>query len=218
MVRLCARALAPVTLLALIAACGNAPASSTAASASAGESGEGVSASPGGVVDMVRGPLAAGVTYVFPNFNGLAVTLPEDGWSASLPNGGDAQIAGTATSVYFLLPATIVSSDGTARRDWPSDPEQAKAQIEAVRGITIESSEPITVAGVDTELLHVIASGLSPDAPMFQTGSGEIGLNEGSNDVILLPIGDRLLFLSVESTTDQEEDAQVVIDGLSFAE
>jgi hypothetical protein len=167
---------------------------------------------------MARGPLAAGVTYVFPGFDGLAVTLPVEGWTAALPNGGDAQIAGTSASVYFLDPATIVSSDGTARRDWQTDPERAKAQIEAVGGVTIESTEPITVAGLETELMHVTASGLSGDAPMLQTGSGEYGLNDGPNDIVLLPVGDRLLFISVESATNQEQDARVVLDGLSFVD
>ena len=110
------------------------------------------------------------------------------------------------------------SIEPSNRRDWQTDPERAKAQIEAVRGITIDSAEPINVAGVDTELLHITASGLTAEAPMLQSGSGEFGLSEGPNAVVLLPVGERLLLITFEGAEDQEPDALTVLDGLSFVE
>jgi hypothetical protein len=209
-----------VVLIALVATGCGAPVTSASSPAGSSLPSESTSlpASAGGTADMTAGPLAAGVTYLFPGFDGLALTPAEDGWTAGLPNGGDAQISSTSASVYFMVPATIVSSDGTARRDWPTDPAMATAQLEAVRGITIDRREPVRVAGVDTEILHITAGGLSAEAPMIQSGSGEWGFNDGPNDVILLPVGDRLLFITWEASGTHGGEALTMVDWLSIVD
>jgi hypothetical protein len=148
------------------------------------------SAAAGGV--LVPGPLVSGATYGLPDI-GLSVTIPEDGWDATLPNGGDLRIVHSSSSVWITRPQTIVSSDGTARRPWPVEPERAAASIEAVRGITVTSATPLEIAGVEATLLTITASGLGPEAPMFQSGSGEYGPEEGESGILLLPAGDELL-------------------------
>lgn len=172
------------------------------------------------IVDLAPGPLEPGVTYVLPDLDGLAVRMEDEGWLATLPNGGDVTITGGRTVVYVLRPNTVIAPDQSAQIPWPTDVEAAKAAIESARGVSIASAEPITVAGIDTELLLMSVRNASEAAPLLTTGSGEFGLNEG-DFAVLLPIGGRVIVLGIDSDGDTDRalaEGGAVLEGLLFSE
>jgi hypothetical protein len=213
-----------VSLLAFaLAACSaSSPSASPSPAASVPEaSAESPDATTAAVVDLVPGRLDPGVTYVFPDFGGLAVRMDEEGWLAVLPNGGDVSITGGRTIAYFLRPDTVIAPDESGQIPWPTDVEGARAALESARGVTIESAEPITVGGVETELLTVSARNQSEAAPLFTTGSGEIGLANEENLVVLLPIEDEVIVIVFGGEGDLErtrDEGGTLLDALLFEE
>ncbi len=210
-----------LSVLALMLAACSSPGSSSPADATESEPPASTAPSTAAVVPLEPGRLDPGVTYVLPDFGGLAVNLAVEGWLATLPNGGDVIATGGRTVAYFLRPQTVISPDETGRLSWPTDVAEAKAALNAARGVTVESAEPITIAGIETELLRVSASGQSEAAPLLQTGSGEVGLSDGDTIVILIPIEGEVVMLTVEREGDYAaalEEGQVLLDGLLFSE
>jgi hypothetical protein len=203
--------------LALVAGCTAAPSPSESSTPQSGSPTRAASAAPSATdgAELTGGPLAAGVRYLLPGFEGLSIRMAADGWTGSFLNGGDIVFASPTTVAFLTAPTSIISSDGTIRRDWPTDdPGRATASIEAVRGVTIESVEAITVAGIETELLTVDAQGQNAEAPMFQSASGDFGLTDGRSGLVLLPIGDRLFLVVLE--LQDNDSALDVLDGLTF--
>lgn len=211
-----------VLFLVLAGCAGASPVASPTASDAAPDPTTSASAAPSqpSVVDLAPGPLEPGVTYVLPDLEGLAVQMEEDGWLATLPNGGDVTITGGRTVVYVLRPNTVIAPDQSGQIPWPTEIAEAKAAIESARGVSIASAEPITVAGIETELLLMSVRNASEAAPLLTTGSGEFGLEDG-DFAVLLPIGDRVIVLGLDSdgNTDRAlDEGGVLLESLVFSE
>ena len=174
-----------------------------------------------GATTLPPGRLAADARYLLPGFDGLSVQVEDDAWLAILPNGGDIVLTAGRTTVYFVNPETIISPDQSERLPWPTSLEDARAAIDATRGVAVEEAEPITIAGIDTELLRVSAIRQTESAAMLQSLSGEFGFPDGDSGVMLLPIGGRVVYVSLEASGDYElamEEAQPLIDGMALEE
>lgn len=168
--------------------------------------------------NLAPGRLAAGVRYVLPGFDGLSVQVEDEAWLAILANGGDIILTAGQTTVYLVQPQTIVSPDQSQRLPWPATPTEARAALDATRGVAVEDAEPITIAGIETELLRVSASRQAEGPVMLQSSSGDFGLPDGESAIILLPIGDRVVYLSLEASGSYEralDEGQPLIDGMS---
>jgi hypothetical protein len=213
-------AIAPLVLAACAGGATPSDSPSTIASAPDATASVVPSSSAAVVVDLEPGPLEPGVTYVLPDFGGLAVRMPEDGWLATLPNGGDVTITGGRTVVYLLRPDTVIAPDQSGQIPWPGDAAAARAALDAARGVTIDRADPITVAGIDTELLHLTITGASETAPLLTTGSGEFGLEPGDL-AVLLPLADRVIVIGIGSGGDAEralEEGRTLLEALLIAE
>jgi hypothetical protein len=146
--------------------------------------------------------------------------MAEEGWLATLPNGGDVTFAGGRTAVYVLRPATVIAPDQSGQIPWPTDLAGARAAIDAARGVSFAAAEPITVAGVETELLTMAVRNASEAAPLLTTGSGEFGLEEGDL-AVLLPVGGTVIVIALDSAGDAERaeaEGRVLLEGLLFDE
>jgi hypothetical protein len=211
-----------VLSLVLAGCAGASPVASPTASDAAPDPTASASTAPSqpSIVDLAPGPLEPGVTYLLPDLEGLAVRMEEDGWLATLPNGGDVTITGGRTVVYLLRPNTVIAPDQAAQIPWPTEVAEAKAALESARGVSIASAEPITVAGIETELLLMSVRNASEAAPLLTTGSGEFGLEDG-DFAVLLPIGDRVIVVGLDSDGNTDRalaEGSVLLESLVFSE